>query len=78
MSALLENLPDDWELSSLGSLNSRKAPTLNPKDFPNETFEYYSIPDYQRDQRPSLTSGDAIESSKLLLRACLKIQRSLI
>ena len=68
MSALLENLPDDWEFSTLGALNSRKAPTLNPKDFADETFEYYSIPDFQRDQRPSLTKGGAIESSKLLLK----------
>lgn len=68
MSALLENLPKDWEFSTLGALNSRKAPTVNPKDFADETFEYYSIPDYQRDQRPSLTKGGAIESSKLLLK----------
>ena len=68
MSALLDNLPDDWEFSTLGDLNTRKAPTLNPKDFVDETFEYYSIPDFQRDQCPSLTNGGAIESSKLLLK----------
>ena len=68
MSALLDNLPDDWEFSTLGDLNTRKAPMLNPKDFVDETFEYYSIPDFQRDQRPSLTNGGAIESSKLLLK----------
>ncbi len=68
MSELLENLPKDWEFSTLGALNSRKAPTINPKDFADETFEYYSIPDFQRGQRPSLTKGGAIESSKLLLK----------
>lgn len=68
MSSLLKDLPDDWEFSTLGDLNSRKAPTLNPKNFEEETFEYYSIPDFQRDQRPSLTKGGAIESSKLLLK----------
>ncbi len=67
MSANLDNLPKDWQFGTLGALNSRKAPTVNPKDFVDETFEYYSIPDYQRDQRPSLTNGGAIESSKLLL-----------
>lgn len=67
MSALLENLPDDWELSTLGDLNARKAQTLNPKKFEDETFEYYSIPDFQRTQRPSLTKGGAIASSKILL-----------
>ncbi len=68
MSALLENLPEDWKQTSLGEINLHKSPTLNPKQFPEETFEYYSIPDYQRDQRPSLTKGGAIESSKLLLQ----------
>jgi len=68
MSELLENLPEEWDSSTLGELNLRKAPTLNPKDFADETFEYYSIPDFQRDRRPSLTKGGAIESSKLLLK----------
>ncbi len=67
MSILLENLPDDWDIIALGDINIRKAPTLTPKNFADETFEYYSIPDYQRGQTPSLTAGDAIESSKLLL-----------
>ena len=68
MSALLDNLPHDWELSTLGSLNNHKTPTLNPKDYADETFEYYSIPHFQRDQRPSLTTGAEIESLKLLLK----------
>ena len=68
MSALFNNLPDDWEFSTLGDLNTYKPTTLNPKDFVGETFEYYSIPDFQRDQRPSLTYGGAIESSKILLK----------
>ena len=68
MSALLDNLPDDWKFITLGDLNTQKAPTLRPKDFPNETFEYYSIPDYQRDQHPSFIKGTEIGSSKLLLK----------
>lgn len=67
MSELLDNLPSEWEFATLGEINTRKAPTLNPKTCSDETFEYYSIPDYQRDQRPSLTRGSEIESSKLLL-----------
>jgi type I restriction enzyme S subunit len=67
MSELLDNLPPEWGFATLGEINTQKAPTLNPKNFPDESFEYYSIPDYQRDQRPSLTQGAEIESSKLLL-----------
>ena len=67
MSILLENLPDDWDIIALGDIDIRKAAALTPKNFADETFEYYSIPDYQRDQTPSLTAGYSIESSKLLL-----------
>ena len=68
MNELLDNLPNDWKFITLGDLNTHKAPTLKPNDFLDETFEYYSIPDFQRDQRPSLTKGAAIGSSKLLLK----------
>ncbi len=67
MSTLLEELPGNWKITTLGEINTRKAITLNPKKFADETFEYYSIPDYQRDQRPSFTTGSRVESSKLLL-----------
>ena len=67
MSTLLEELPGNWKITTLGAINTRKAITLNPKKFADETFEYYSIPDYQRDQRPSFTTGSQVESSKLLL-----------
>ena len=67
MGTLLEELPGNWKITTLGAINTRKATTLAPKKFADETFEYYSIPDYQRDQRPSFTTGSQVESSKLLL-----------
>ena len=67
MSELLRNLPTNWKTATLGEINTHKATTLNPKKFVDETFEYYSIPDYQRDQKPSLTTGNQIKSSKMLL-----------
>ena len=67
MSSLLGSLPADWDVATLGEINTKKAPTLIPLDFAEETFEYYSIPDFQRDQRPSLTKGNKIKSSKLIL-----------
>ena len=67
MSELFGDLPSNWKITTLGEINSHKATTLNPKNFVEETFEYYSIPDYQRDQKPSLTTGNQIKSSKMLL-----------
>ena len=68
MSDLIQNLPETWSVSELGELNIHKFGTINPKDFPNEIFEYYSIPDYRRDQRPSTILGGEIESAKLILK----------
>ena len=67
MSELFRDLPSNWKISTLGEINTHKATTLNPQKFVDETFEYYSIPDYQRDQKPSLTTGSQIKSSKMLL-----------
>jgi type I restriction enzyme S subunit len=61
------NYPSDWKFSTLNSLNTKRSTTINPKRFPDEQFEYYSIPAYQDDEIPFLTHGNEIESSKLLL-----------
>lgn len=67
MSEPIETLPQHWRVSTLGEINIVKATSINPQDFADEVFEYYSIPDYQRNQKPSLTKGGSIESSKLHL-----------
>jgi type I restriction enzyme S subunit len=59
--------PSDWVLASLASLNAKRSTTINPSRFPDEQFEYYSIPDYQNAKMPSVTLGKDIGSSKLLL-----------
>jgi len=64
----LKGLPEHWATVSLGQLNQRVTSSINPKDFPDESFEYYSIPDYQKNQRPSLTKGSEIDSQKLVLQ----------
>jgi len=61
------NYPSDWNFSTLNSLNTRRSATINPKMFPEEQFEYYSIPAYQDRGIPFLTHGNDIESLKLLL-----------
>ncbi len=60
-------LPREWKVVTLGSLNSRKKKTLTPADYPEETFEYYSIPAYQQNGKPVLTKGGKILSLKLII-----------
>jgi type I restriction enzyme S subunit len=59
--------PSEWTLRPLGEVIRDDRQTLNPQNHPDETFEYYSIPAYQEDQRPVEERGDAIRSLKLLV-----------
>lgn len=61
-------IPDDWEIESLGNLQSERLPSINPGDFENEEFEYYSIPAYQDGGIPFTEKGMNIQSTKLLLK----------
>jgi type I restriction enzyme S subunit len=60
-------LPDTWAWVALGDLDKTKRRTIDPEKYPNELFEYYSIPAYQENQTPSVARGRDIGSVKLLL-----------
>jgi restriction endonuclease S subunit len=68
MSATLFDMPETWAEVTLGEINTLKTRTLVPGDFPDESFEYYSIPDYQNGQKPGITEGKTIASAKLQLK----------
>ncbi len=59
--------PERWREESLGGLSGASSGTINPLDFPNELFEYYSIPAFQEQNAPILERGSAIFSIKLLV-----------
>jgi len=61
-------LPEEWEVVNLKNLNSEKKVNLNPADYPNEIFEYYSIPSYQDFRKPTLEKGINILSQKIILK----------
>jgi len=60
-------LPKDWEVVRLGEVNVKKREMINPSDYPDETFEYYSIPAYQKGKKPLFEKGANILSQKILL-----------
>lgn len=62
-------LPENWIVKSLKEVNSYKNKNINPSQFPNEIFEYYSIPAFQNGEKPEFTQGKEIHSNKLLLEA---------
>lgn len=65
-------LPGGWQRVSLRELHAGGVVSLDPRNFPEEQFEYYSIPAYQDAGSPLATLGKEIQSQKLLLPpACL-------
>lgn len=60
-------LPDTWQWISLGDVHIGEKKSINPADYPDEVFEYYSIPAYQVGSVPICESGRNINSTKLLL-----------
>lgn len=43
--------------------------SINPKDFPEEEFEHFSIPAFDIDKRPAVEAGQTILSNKTLIDA---------
>ena len=60
-------LPEEWRVVRLREIVRTKKFTLNPRDCRDETFDYYSIPAYQKLNRPIPEKGRKIRSSKLLV-----------
>jgi len=58
-----------WRTEPLSAFNASRPSTIDPASYSDETFEYYSIPAYQENQRPTHAKGSDIGSSKLLLDA---------
>ena len=68
MSDEVMDIPVDWDVTTLGEVNTLRSRTLVPGTFPDEVFEYYSIPDYQNGERPGRVAGRTIASAKLQLK----------
>jgi type I restriction enzyme, S subunit len=62
-----ESLPQDWQVCPLGDFVDADKSTINPQDYPNESFDYYSIPAYQISIHPDIEQGHKILSQKLLV-----------
>lgn len=62
-------LPSDWDVVKLGDATSYYHNSINPLDFGDEEFEYYSIPAYAESGKPWIEFGSAILSQKLLINS---------
>jgi type I restriction enzyme S subunit len=60
-------LPKDWLSIKLGLLIKNKTGSVNPANFPNETFDLFSIPAYDS-YEPEILKGNQIGSTKKVVQ----------
>ncbi|MEZ0322513.1 MAG: restriction endonuclease subunit S [Thermus sp.] len=60
-------IPKHWKVVRLGEVAKHKKVTITPQDYPDEVFDYYSIPAYQEARTPTLERGSEIRSQKLVV-----------
>ena len=59
---------EGWEWVRLGDIFYIRKGTINPQEFPEEEFEYYSIPAYHETGQPEISKGKKIKSHKVMVR----------
>ena len=60
-------LPEGWREGKVGELATLNRDSLNPGAFPEETFDHYSIPAFDKGQTPKPETGDTIKSNKFIV-----------
>ncbi|RLG30370.1 hypothetical protein DRN97_10660 [Methanosarcinales archaeon] len=61
-------IPREWKVVRLEDVVDRKRNNINPVNYPDEVFEYYSIPAYHGNQQPVMEVGKNIRSQKFLVK----------
>lgn len=59
-------LPGGWAATELGQIRADLSRTLDPRQYPDEDFELYSVPSFA-DGEPEIVRGSAIGSTKMTL-----------
>lgn len=57
-----------WEWMRLEKIATIRKGTINPQDYPDETFELYSIPAYHSTGKPEVKLGKQIKSNKFVVK----------
>ncbi|HBR21522.1 MAG TPA: hypothetical protein DD713_02980 [Nitrospiraceae bacterium] len=64
----VENIPDDWGIVSLKAIDLGGKENIDPRAYPGDDFEYYSIPAYQEGGKPVIEKGKNILSQKIIVQ----------
>jgi type I restriction enzyme, S subunit len=63
----LGEIPAGWKIGNVGEFASLSRNGINPGDFPDETFDHFSIPAFDEGQTPKRELGGAIKSNKFMI-----------
>jgi len=61
------DLPEGWEMSTLGEFVAKRSKGIVPNKIPDETFELYSVPSFDTGT-PEIVKGGDIGSNKQIVR----------
>jgi type I restriction enzyme S subunit len=60
-------IPQGWTVGKVSDIATLSRTALNPGDFPDETFDHFSLPAFDNGRRPKVELGGAIMSNKLVV-----------
>jgi len=61
------HIPKGWTVGTVGDLATLNRRAVNPGDFPDETFDHFSLPAFDNGRTPKVELGSAIMSNKLVV-----------
>ncbi len=61
------HIPKGWQVGTVGNLATLNRGAVNPGDFPNESFDHFSLPAFDNGRTPKAELGTAIMSNKLVV-----------
>jgi hypothetical protein len=56
--------PSDWQTVKLKEIGHLKTTSINPQQYPEVLFWEYSMPSYDKDEKPSLVLGKTMHSNR--------------
>jgi type I restriction enzyme S subunit len=63
----LGHIPKGWTVGRVADVSDFSRSSINPGEFPDETFDHYSLPAFDEGRTPKAELGSAIMSTKLVV-----------